>query len=55
MTGRERQLFYWTQEAKTQLERWREAQRFGDKEVAKIAKQQYISARKTLEELSLKQ
>lgn len=51
MTTKERLLFYWTKEAESRLKEWQMYQTSGNKTLAEQAKERYISARKTLEEI----
>ena len=44
-------IFYWTGEVETHFNEWKKALDNGDEEKAKIEKQRYIDARKTLESL----
>lgn len=51
MTAKERLIFYWTGEVKEHYKEWKQAQENGDEEKARIEKQRYIDAKKTLESL----
>lgn len=50
-TAKERQIWFWQKECEARLFAWKECQRNGDSEGARQAKNQYINARITLEEL----
>ena len=51
MTAKERQIWFWQREVEARFSCWMELVEQNDVEGARQARQQYINARKTLEEL----
>ena len=51
MGAKERQIWFWQREVEARFSCWKELVERQDAEGARQAKRQYISARKTLEEL----